>query len=415
MKVSPDIPVPVSLASCYAAWGRARRGKKPSQNQLAFEGHWLDNLQELHTTLRAGRWVSHRTVSFIVNHPKTREIHAPDFSDRIVHHLLVERLEKLYEPVFIHDSYANRSGRGSHAAVDRLQTLMCQRENMPTHIGSGGWVLQLDIHNYFNSIHRPTLYAMLCKQLAQAQRRGQLPASHATALQSLCHKLLARPMQEHVRNPLAALKMPQHKRLRHAAPGCGLPVGNLTSQFFANVYLNALDQFVKHQLKVRHYVRYVDDFVLLGDSQQQLQDWQAQINDFLRDTLRLKLRDDVYLQPIRRGVDFLGYVVFAHHRRVRTRVVEHCLEKLQAWYVSHEHRALQPVHVAQLQALLGSYWGHFAHANSVRLRFKLFKQMPWLRHLFNLGVDARLYLKKPARWQMARHRAVRKFLKPEGE
>ena len=321
------------------------------------------------------------------------EIHAPDFSDRVVHHLLVERLEKLYEPVFIHDSYANRSGRGSHAAVDRLQTLMRQRENMPTNIASGGWVLQLDIHNYFNSIHRPTLYAMLCAQLAQAQRRGQLPASHAAALRSLCHKLLARPT--HVRNPLAALKMPQHKRLRHAAPGCGLPVGTLTSQFFANVYLNSLDQFVKHQLKVRHYVRYVDDFVLLGDSQQQLQDWEAQINDFLRDTLRLNLRDDVYLQPIRRGVDFLGYVVFAHHRRVRTRVVEHCREKLQQWYLSHEHRALQPVHVAQLQALLGSYWGHFAHADSVRLRFKLFAQMPWLRHLFNLGVDAVLKKTRP--------------------
>jgi hypothetical protein len=409
---SPDVAVPISFASCFAAWQRARRGKKPSRNQLAFEARWLDQLQALHTTLRSGRWQGHRTVSFVVKHPKTREIHAPDFPDRIVHHLLVERLEKSYESMFIHDSFANRQGKGSHAAVDRLQTFMRQRENMGL---SGGWYLQLDIHNYFNSIHRPTLYAMLCARLAQQERRGLLPASHALALRSLCHKLLARRATEHQRDPAAARLLPAHKRLCHAAPGCGLPVGNLTSQFFANVYLNALDQFVKHTLKVRHYVRYVDDFVLLGDSPEQLRGWQAQIASFLQNTLQLKLRDDARMQPCAQGIDFLGYVVFAQHRRVRARVVAHCRNKLQQWYAQHQHRYLHPGDVAQLQALLGSYWGHFAHANSVRLRQQLFEQMPWLKTLFNLGVDARLYLKAPARWQVARHRAVRQFLKPEGE
>lgn len=208
-------------------------------------------------------------VSFVVKHPKTREIHAPDFADRVVHH------------IFVHDSYANRAGRGSHSAVDRLQAFMRQRENMPDTTVVGGWYLQLDIHNFFNSIHRPTLYAMLCQRLVQAQRRGKLPASHALALRSLCHKLLAQRVAERVRSLAAAAGVPPHKRLCNAAPSCGLPVGNLTSQFFANVYLNALDQFVKHTLKVRHYVRYVDDFVLLGDSPAQLKHWQAQIEAFL--------------------------------------------------------------------------------------------------------------------------------------
>jgi hypothetical protein len=301
-------------------------------------------------------------------------------------------------------------------AVGRLQTFMRQRENMPGATVAGGWYLQLDIRNFFNSIHRPTLYTMLCQRLAQAQKRGQLPAAHALALRSLCHKLLARRVAEQVRNPAAAACIPPHKRLCNAAPGCGLPVGNLTSQFFANVYLNALDQFVKHTLKVRHYVRYVDDFVLLADTPAQLQHWQAQIADFLHHTLRLRLRDVSPLHPCHQGVDFLGYVVFAHHRRVRQRVVQHCRAKLQRWHQQHRqaHR-VRPADVQQLQALLGSYWGHFVHANSVRLRQQLLAQMPWLATYVSLNADGSLHHHTPARWQVLRRRAVQHILQPEGE
>jgi hypothetical protein len=429
---SPAIAVPVSLAACHAAWLKARRGKRPSANQLAFEVHWLDRLLELKTALRAGVWQPARTVSFIVNHPKTREIHAPDFADRVVHHLLVERLEKLYEPVFIHDSYANRKGKGSHAAVDRLQQFMRSRNGQ-------GCYLQLDIHNYFNSINRHTLYRLLCHRLHQCEQRDELPAAYALALRSLCHKLLANKVAERVRDPAAAARVPPHKRLANAAPSCGIPVGNLSSQFFANVYLNALDQFVKHTLKCRHYVRYVDDFVLLAEDEAQLRRWQAQINEFLAATLGLKCKDAVRLQPLCQGIDFLGYRVFAEHRRVRPRVVAHCRAKLQAWAARHvraategmitnpgnpftrhsgaglnsakthsrseQNSALNPPSqamffglyqkdadhaLAHLQALLGSYWGHFAHANSVRLRHALFERFVWLKSLFILHPDGHL-------------------------
>ena len=407
MQSSPVVPVPVSFAACYAAWRRARRGKKPSTNQLGFEARWLDRLMDLHTALRAGQWQPSRTVCFVVTHPKTREIHAPDFADRVVHHLLVARLEKLYEPHFIHDSYANRAGKGSHAAVDRLQTMMRRRENMPLQQAVGGWYLQLDIHNYFNSIHRPTLYAMLCTRLDQAQRCGQLPAAHALALRSLCHKLLANPVAQHVRDPQAAAQIPAHKRLCNASAHCGLPVGNLTSQFFANVYLNALDQFVKHTLKVRHYVRYVDDFVLLGDSAAQLLEWQARISQFLAQHLRLRFKDGALLQPCSQGVDFLGYRVFAHYRRVRPRVVHHCQAKLQAWHRQHPlFTCVSAAEVAQLHALLGSYWGHFSHAHTVRLRHWLFAKNAWLNQYFCLAPDGSMSRAMPARWQVLRRRAI---------
>jgi len=409
---SPSIAVPVSLAACHAAWHRARRGKRPSSNQLAFEARWLDRLLELKTALRAGVWQPRRTVSFIVSHPKTREIHAPDFADRVVHHLLVERLEKLYEPVFIHDSYANRQGRGSHAAVDRLQQFMRSRNGQ-------GWYLQLDIHNYFNSINRHILYQMLCHRLQQCERRAELPAAHALALRSLCHKLLANRVAELVRDPAAAAMVPPHKRLSNAAPGCGLPVGNLTSQFFANVYLNALDQFVKHTLKCRHYVRYVDDFVLLAADAAQLRQWQGQIDEFLANTLFLKCKEAAVSQPLCQGIDFLGYGVFAGHRRVRPRVVAHCRAQLQTWatrqvktgrvgtllcargfqyqQMETKHRGQEkPAHPSEnnplthLQAMLGSYWGHFAHAQSVRLRRAIFDQFDWLKSLFVLLPDGQI-------------------------
>lgn len=388
MQADRDIPVPLRFASAHEAWCKARRGKKPSANQLAFESRWLDRLLQLHADLRAGAWRPRRTVSFVVRHPKTREIHAPDFADRVVHHVLVPRLEALYEPVFIHDSYANRQGKGSHAAVDRLQIFMRQRNGR-------GWFLQLDVHNFFNNIHRPGLYALLKDRLAKAERSGKLPPRHALALQSLCHKLLAHPVREVCRDPLTAAAVPPHKRLRNARPGCGLPIGNLSSQFFANVVLNELDQFVKHQLKVRHYVRYVDDFVLLADDAATLRDWHEQVSRFLRERLRLRLKDEHRLASLSQGIDFLGYVVWATHRRVRPRVVAHCREKLQLWGQRHvrilggeadrwlEVRA-EPAALDRLRALLASYWGHFSHARSVRLRQALFGRFEWLRALFHL-------------------------------
>ena len=383
----PSVPVRLRFVALYAAWRLARRGKRPSANHLAFASRWLDALQILHQQLRAGTWLPRRTVSFVVSHPKTREIHAPDFADRVVHHWLVPQLEALYEPIFIHDSFANRAGKGSHAAVNRLQAFMRQRNGR-------GYYLQLDIHNFFNSIHRATLYGFLKHRIAKntATPIANLPhpharpttakglnRSHGLALQSLCHKLLAQPAPELCVNPAAAAMVPPHKRLRNAPVGYGLPIGNLTSQFFANVYLNALDQFVKHTLKVRHYVRYVDDFVLLADTPEQLCQWHQQITQFLHTRLRLRLKDGHRLASLQHGVDFLGYVIYPQHRLVRRRVVAHCKTKLQNWAQRHcrvtkrgyKISASAP-NLAQLQAMLASYWGHFSHAHSVRLRHALF-------------------------------------------
>ncbi len=368
----------VSFDDLYRAWRRARRNKQPSGNQLDFEQCWADGLLALQERLNAGTWQPQPTTCFIAKRPKAREIHAPDFSDRVVHHWLVPQLEAIWEPKFIHDSFSNRPGKGTHAAVDRLRDFMREVRSGQ----GGGWYLQLDIKNFFNTIHRPTLWAML--------KRGMAKASVAPTAQRTVHALLRRsPLAQGVLNRSTAAehaRVPAHKRLANAAPGRGLPIGNLSSQFFANVYLDALDQFVKHRLKAPRYLRYVDDFILVHESREQLVAWKAEIEGFLRDTLRLELKADVKLKPLASGVDFLGYHAFSTHTLIRRRVVGHAVEKLSAWgrrHVRGQVAHATPEQHRLVRSVLASYLGHFSHGNARRLTERLYHRFAWLAPLAN--------------------------------
>ena len=402
---APRVGVPLTLAQAHAAWQRARRRKKPSASRWRFERRWLDSLVDLTDTLQAGNWQPRHTQCFVVHRPKTREVHAPDFADRVLHHWLVPQLEAVFDAGFIHDSFANRRGKGTLAAVQRLQGFMRQRQDGQ----GGGWALKLDVHNCFNRIHRPTLYRLLVNGLSKAQRAGRLDDGHALQLRSLCHRLLAQPTRMRITDPLAHRRLPPHKRLDLAPAGRGIPVGNLTSQFFVNVYLDRLDQFVKHELKVRHYLRFVDDMVLLGDSAAQLAGWRECIAGFLGDQLGLTLRDMPGPGLLRHGLPFLGYRVYASHLAVLQRSVQHCRQALQAferrhvrWYrAPNGARWLRwraaPERLQALQQQLASYWGHFGHAQAFHQRLALIAEFAWLQALFEPAalLDARL---QPA-WQ----------------
>ena len=366
----------VTLRALYDAWRAARRKKVPSDNQLAFDSCWLDRLLELQEQLEAGTWRPGPTTCFVAKRPKAREIHAPDFGDRVVHHWLVPQLEAVYEPTFIHDSYSNRRGKGTHAAVDRLRTFLRQVEDGE----GGGWYLQLDVRNFFNSIHRPTLYARLKRRL----ERAGVPLAARRAAHALLRTSPTNAGVQHRSTAEERALVPPHKRLENAAPGCGLPIGNLSSQFFANVYLDALDQFVKHELKVPRYLRYVDDFVIVHRDRAQLERWHAAIARFLRDRLRLELKREFRLQPIAGGVDFLGYLVQPHRTRVRRRVVRHARAALVAW--AHGRVGVgcvraTPRALDALRATWASYLGHFRHADTAQLRADFARRFPWLRSL----------------------------------
>jgi RNA-directed DNA polymerase len=326
--------------------------------------------------LEAGAWRPRPTTCFIATRPKAREIHAPDFSDRVVHHWLVPQLERVYEPGFIHDSYANRRGKGSHAAVRRLQAFVRQ-----VHSGQGGgWYLQLDVHNFFNLIHRPTLWAMLKRRLA----RAGLPEACLRVTHALLQNAPTRQGVVYRASAEERAAVPAHKRLENAPPGCGLPIGNLSSQFFANVYLDRLDQFVKHTLKAPRYLRYVDDFVLVHHDRAQLEAWQQAIAAFLARELRLSLKPDIRLRPLPVGIDFLGYVVYPTHSRIRRRVVSHARDALSTWARKHvrgTEARVQPQDVRDLQATWASYQGHFRHGASGALTRDFDRRYPWLQSL----------------------------------
>ena len=381
---SPTVAVNLSFAELYNAWQATSSGG--GMGQLYFELNWLDSISQLRETLVRGIWQPKPTVCFLVLKPKIREIHAPHFSDRVVHHYLVPRLEQYFEPRFIYDSYANRVTKGSHKAVARLQ---CFTRKVFDGSGAGsGWYLQCDIKNFFYSIYRPKLYQLIKETLQHQISLQPEQREYFLGLQSLSHKLLAKPIQAKYAPDYDKKAIPKQKQLANCGKNCGLPIGNLSSQFFANVYLNQLDQFIKHQLKIKYFVRFADDFVCVSKDRHQLLDWQDKIQQFLQSQLKLQLKP-VIVQPIANGIDFLGYRVYPHHKTVRPRVIKHCKQKLSLWQNDRVKKLANGWHIKasqkqlkELQAQLASYYGHFSHAHSAKCVFNIYSDFPWLKYLF---------------------------------
>lgn len=309
---------PYPFRDLVQAYYDCRRSKRNSASSLAFEANLERNLSQLHSDLIAGTYRPGRSICFVVTRPKPREVWAADFRDRIVHHLLYNRIGASIEATFIADSCACIPGRGTLYAAKRLESKIrsaTQNWARPVHY------LKLDLANFFVSIDKQIL-------AGQLEARIREPWWRALALQVLWHD----PREDfEVRSPRHLFnRVPQHKRLTAQPARLGLPIGNLSSQFFANVYLDAMDQFVKHQLRCRHYVRYVDDFVLLHESPQQLNTWLADINAFLP-TLGARLNPSkTILQPVDRGVYFVGHVIKPWRRTTRPRSMAQALRRTAA-------------------------------------------------------------------------------------
>lgn len=352
-------------------------------NAIRFEYDLIGNLTDLALSLQKGTYRPSRSVCFITTTPKLREVFAADFRDRIVHHLIVRELEKIWEPCFIADSYACRQGKGTHKAVTRLQSFMLKASKSQKH---RAWFMQLDIRSFFMSIDKRILFQLL-------QKKTDSPV----LLDLIARVVFHDPTQDYFFKGEHHLleKIPPHKSLFKIPAGKGLPIGNLTSQFFANVYLNELDQFVKHTLHCRFYLRYVDDFIILADSEAQLVQWQQNIIDFLRQCLLLELKAEPILKPVSAGADFLGYIVRPDYILSRRRVVNNlkyklalCRDKIIQSVKIREgvviKMTLTPEIMAEVRQILASYLGHFKHANTHHLIQNLFKNNQWLDRIFFL-------------------------------
>lgn len=305
-----------SFEELVQAYLDCRETKRNSASALAFELNLERNLCQLHDELNSGIYRPGRSICFVITRPKPREVWAAEFRDRIVHHLLYNRIAPRFYAGFIADSCACIPGRGTLYGAKRLEAKIrsiTENWSKPAHY------LKLDIANFFVSINKHVVRELLAKRISE-------PWWMQLAEQVLFHD--PRENFEFRGNSYLLNRVPSHKRLTSQPSHLGLPIGNLSSQFFANVLLDALDQHIKHGLRCRHYVRYVDDMVLLHASPQCLNQARADIEAWLPEHLGLRLNPaKTILQPVERGVDFVGQVIKPWRCSTRRRTFNEALSR----------------------------------------------------------------------------------------
>ena len=277
----------------YLAFKKAAKGKRGQPQVATFEFYLEGNLFQLQEELETQTYRPGPYTSFYIRDPKLRLISAAPFRDRVVHHALCNIIEPLFERTFIGDSYANRKGKGTHAALDQAQAFV---RHYP-------YVLQCDIRQFFPSVDHAVLQTLLARKIGDPQTLW------------LCNQILQSGAGV-LKDEYQMVYFPGDDLFTALRPR-GLPIGNLTSQFWANVYLNELDQFVKRELHVSAFCRYVDDFLLFSEYKRQLWAWKDAIRAKLQ-ALRLTLHEgSSTVYPVKNGVPFLGFRLYPTHRRLK--------------------------------------------------------------------------------------------------
>lgn len=335
-----------SFKNIYRCYLDCRKNKRNTINALKFEFDAEENIIKLEHELKNRTYHPSRSILFVARKPKLREIFAADFRDRVVHHVAVDYLERIWEKIFIYDSYACRKDKGTHKAVIRLQKSL---KKVSRSGRRRAYYMQLDIKDFFTSINKEILFNLIKNKI---KNQDILWLVKVILFWDCTKSFILRDRQA------VMSEIPPNKSLFNKRNKRGLPIGNLTSQFFANVYLNELDQFAKHVLKAKYYIRYVDDFVLLSPNREKLIEWRGAIEDFLATRLNLKLHPKrKHLQPISNGINFLGYISRRDYILVRRRVINSLKTKLRYFKGSPE----------KLRDLIQAYLGHFKWANAFSL------------------------------------------------
>jgi hypothetical protein len=332
----------------WQAFERAAKGKRGSPAVAAFEFDAAALLLELQTELRTGTYRPGRYRHFVIREPKQRLISAAPFRDRVVHHALCAVIEARFERGFIGDSYANRVGRGTHRAVDRLQQFSRRYR----------YALRMDIVQHFPSIDHAILRAALQTQVPEADLMALIDAILASGADL--------PEQDY-----RMQWFPGDDLLAACRPR-GLPIGNLTSQFWSNVYLHPLDLFVKRELGCKAYLRYADDFALFSDSKRELWRWKRAIVERLA-RLRLVIHDGpAQVVPVAQGIPWLGFVVYPTHRRLKGRKLRQTTKRLRGKYAAWQRGQIS---FAELDASVQGWVNHVSQADSWGLRKEVFRRM----------------------------------------
>jgi len=332
----------LTVSEIFQAYYDCRKAKRNTWNALLFEQNLERNLMDLYYELVSGEYQPGRSIMFVVTRPKPREVWAANFRDRVVHHVLYNRYADHFYRRFIHDSYACIPEKGTLRAANRVQHFI--RSATKNHT-QPAWFLKADIANFFVSINKQILDELLMKHITHPW--------WVWLTRLILHK---DPRDNvYIKSDAALLsKVPPHKSLLNATTGFGLPIGNLSSQFFANVYLDALDQYAKHTLKLRHYARYVDDIVVIGDSGSELNKAYEKMSAFAETDLAVKFHPNKKeINRVDAGVNFVGYVIKPWCKYVRRSTIDNM----------YKRTAVQ-TDFESLRATANSYFGMLRNANA---------------------------------------------------
>ena len=314
----------ISTDNLLSAWQEFIRGKRNKKDVQKFYMRLMDNILSLHDDLFNYNYHHGGYQEFNICDPKPRIIHKASVRDRLLHHGVYRILYPFFNKTFISDSFSCRNKKGTHRAIKRLKVFYGKVSKNKT---KTCWVLKCDIRKFFHSINQQVLLEIFQKYIPD----------------------------EKIINLLREIIISFY----HNQEGFGLPLGNLTSQLFSNVYMNEFDQFVKHKLKVRYYIRFADDFVILSENKNYLKEIIPIISDFLQNNLSLVLHPNkIYIKTLYSGVDFLGWVNFPHHRVIRNKTKNRMLARIKGNKNSKS---------------LSSYVGLLKHGNTERIKNKLLR------------------------------------------
>ena len=328
------------LDNLRTAFKKAKKGKNQKPYVKEFKADLESNLLQLKKELEAQTYEPMPLKTFIIRDPKTRVISASDFRDRVVHHALCNIIEPIFDRIFIHDSYASRKGKGTHAALrcfDKFKRRLSSNGRLIKNAKDSnmitGYILKADIKHYFASVDHKVMMQIIGRKIKDKKALW----------------LIRKILDNH--NSKNTCK--------------GMPIGNLTSQLFANIYLNELDYFVKHKFRAKHYIRYMDDFVILHKYNETLLRWKWQISKFLK-IIKLELHPEKSrIFPLHRGVNFLGYRIFYHYKLLKKSnlgILERRLRRFKELYDRNE------ISYEKIIESLESWMAYARYGNTYNLR-----------------------------------------------
>ncbi|HDQ71361.1 MAG TPA: RNA-dependent DNA polymerase [Chloroflexi bacterium] len=333
-----------SWDNLYLAYRNASRGKRGKEPAARFEYRLEDNLIQLQRELETQTYQPGDYYSFYIHEPKRRLISAAPFRDRVVHHVLCNVIEPRFERSFVCDSYANRVGKGTHRALDRCQQFARRFR----------YVLQCDVRKFFPSLDHTIMRRILARKIGDANVLWLIDQILGSGRGVLS--------EEYTMVYFPGDDLWVAMRLR------GLPIGNLTSQFWANCYLNPFDHFVKRELRCCKqrggYLRFVDDFLLFADDKSLLWDWREALVERLA-TLRLTIHNGAHPRPVTEGIPFLGFVVYADRRRLKRRKGIHFRRRFEDLVHRYERGEIP---LEEITASAQGWANHARYGNTVGLR-----------------------------------------------